>query len=79
MEQGGFGGRYETVMSSGGSCRTTGFRPAHVRFGLSPRHRPTRLSCPHFSIADLGSAGPFDLGQGNDGYRSPSGDAHGRK
>jgi hypothetical protein len=35
MEQGGFGGQYETVMSSGGSCRTTGFRPAHVRFGLS--------------------------------------------
>jgi hypothetical protein len=36
MEQGRFGGRYETGMSSRGSCRTTGFRPAHVRSGSWP-------------------------------------------
>ena len=35
MEQGGFGGRYET-MSSGESCQTSGPRLAHVRFRLSP-------------------------------------------
>jgi hypothetical protein len=33
MEQGGFGGQYETGMSSRGSCRTTGFRPAYVGSG----------------------------------------------
>jgi hypothetical protein len=33
MEQGGFGGRYETVMSSG-AAELPDF-PAHVRFGLS--------------------------------------------
>ena len=31
MEQGGFGGQYETGMSSRG-CRTTGFRSTYVRF-----------------------------------------------